>query len=134
MYQLPYTRTAIQVRFSDIDQLGHVSNSVYAQYFDLARVEFSRKVSEENHYPWNVVAKMEVNYLKEICFEDEVVVDTWCSDIGSKSFTVQHRIFANGVCATTCTLVLVGFDMEARRAATLPEDWAPTDRSQIPDL
>ena len=32
--QLPKTRTDIQVRFSDLDFLGHVSNSVYAQYFD----------------------------------------------------------------------------------------------------
>ncbi|MBD2859907.1 acyl-CoA thioesterase [Spongiibacter sp. KMU-158] len=132
MYQLPYTRTCIQVRFSDLDPLNHVSNSVYAQYFDMARVDYARRVRQDGEYPWNVVASMKIDYLREICFEDEVVVDTWCSDVGRKSFTLQHRIFANNVCVTTCTVVLVRFDTETRISSPLPEGWQPTDPALIP--
>ena len=30
----------IQMRFNDVDALGHVNNSMYQQYFDLGRVDY----------------------------------------------------------------------------------------------
>jgi acyl-CoA thioester hydrolase len=56
--QLQHSRTDIQVRFSDLDLLGHVSNSYYAQYFDLARVTFFRQIAKliKNPVPSYVVA------------------------------------------------------------------------------
>lgn len=32
--------TPIQIRFNDIDQLGHATNSVYQQYFDLGKMAY----------------------------------------------------------------------------------------------
>ena len=131
--QLPKTRTDIQVRFSDLDFLGHVSNSVYAQYFDLARVDYFREVREFSEVPNHVVASVKMDMLKEIRFDHHVVVDTWCERVGSKSMTVCHHIYANGECATVSRSVLVGFDRETREAIKLPSDWKPTDSVLIPD-
>ena len=37
----PFKRsTQVQLRFNDIDALGHVNNSVYFQFFDLAKTEY----------------------------------------------------------------------------------------------
>ena len=37
----PFRRTTqVQLRFNDIDALGHVNNSVYFQFFDLAKTEY----------------------------------------------------------------------------------------------
>ena len=39
--QYPFKRkTQVQLRFNDIDALGHVNNSVYFQFFDLAKTEY----------------------------------------------------------------------------------------------
>ena len=39
--QYPFKRsTSVQLRFNDIDALGHVNNSVYFQFFDLAKTEY----------------------------------------------------------------------------------------------
>ncbi|CAA0119887.1 acyl-CoA thioesterase [Zhongshania aliphaticivorans] len=131
--QLPHSRTEIQVRFSDLDILGHVSNSYYAQYFDLARVTFFRNISKisERVNPSHVVASVKMDMLREICFDNTVIVDTWCSKMGTKSMTIEHHIYANGELATTCQTILVGFDRETRKSTALPSDWEATDISDV---
>jgi acyl-CoA thioester hydrolase len=131
--QLQHSRTDIQVRFSDLDLLGHVSNSYYAQYFDLARVTFFRKIAKliKNPVPSYVVASVKMDMLREIRFDDRVVVDTWCSRVGTKSMTIEHVIYANGEKATTCQTVLVGFDRDTRSSTALPTDWEVSDLSDV---
>jgi acyl-CoA thioester hydrolase len=131
--QLQHSRTDIQVRFSDLDLLGHVSNSYYAQYFDLARVTFFRQIAKliKNPVPSYVVASVKMDMLREIRFDDRVVVDTWCSQVGTKSMTIEHVIYANGEKATTCQTVLVGFDRDTRSSTALPTDWEVSDLSDV---
>ncbi|MBB5188527.1 MULTISPECIES: acyl-CoA thioesterase [Zhongshania] len=131
--QLQHSRTDIQVRFSDLDLLGHVSNSYYAQYFDLARVTFFRQIAKliKNPVPSYVVASVKMDMLREIRFDDRVVVDTWCSRVGTKSMTIEHVIYANGEKATTCQTVLVGFDRDTRSSTALPTDWEVSDLSDV---
>jgi acyl-CoA thioester hydrolase len=131
--QLQHSRTDIQVRFSDLDLLGHVSNSYYAQYFDLARVTFFRQIAKhiKHSVPSYVVASVKMDMLREIRFDDRVVVDTWCSRVGTKSMTIEHVIYANGEKATTCQTVLVGFDRDTRSSTALPTDWEVSDLSDV---
>jgi acyl-CoA thioester hydrolase len=37
----------IEVRFSDLDALGHVNNATYFSYFEIARIGYLRAVSEK---------------------------------------------------------------------------------------
>ncbi|CAA0089220.1 Uncharacterised protein [Zhongshania aliphaticivorans] len=131
--RLPHARVEIQVRFSDLDILGHVSNSYYAQYFDLARVTFFRKVKQAGGEleTQTVVASVKMDMLREIRFDHKVVVDTWCSKKGTKSMVIEHIIYANGEIATTCQAVLVGFDLETRSSTALPVEWDVTDLTGI---
>ena len=39
--------TSIQIRFNDIDIMAHVNNSVYQNYFDIARTRYFEKVFDE---------------------------------------------------------------------------------------
>ena len=34
----------VQIRFSDVDQFGHVNNSVYFSLYDLAKTDYLKKV------------------------------------------------------------------------------------------
>lgn len=132
--KLPKTRTEIQVRFSDLDMLGHVSNSVYAQYFDLARIDYFREVREFSEVPQYVVASVKMDMLSEIRFDQQVVVETWCEGVGNKSMNIAHHLYANGECATVSRSVLVGFDTQTRKAVPLPSDWQATDPALIPPV
>ena len=125
---LPYVKTAIQIRFTDLDPLGHVSNSVYMQYFDMGRIDFfSSLAAVEESLPHNVVASVHIDMLREIRLADQVHVETWCTEIGNKSMKVEQHIFANDICATKATLILVGFDRKTRQSVQLPRHWKPSE-------
>lgn len=125
--KLPVTRTDIQIRFTDLDTMGHVSNSVYMQYFDMGRLAFFTEILEHSECPANVVASVQIDMVKEIFLKDEVYVLTWCKKIGTKSMHVQQDIYANGELATKATLVLVGFDRSSRSTVAFPKHWQASD-------
>jgi len=131
--KLPIAKTNIQIRFTDLDQLGHVSNSIYPQYLDMGRIDHYLAVQKEielNHLsikqPINVVASLHINYLSEIKLTHTVFVETWCEKIGNKSMTLRQDLFADGQCAARASVVIVGIDPVTRSTVTYPREWEPS--------
>ena len=79
----------IQVRFTDLDVLGHVNNNVYLSYFEMARVHYFKELLGEN---WNwrkhtvVLAKNEVEYIRPVLLEHQPEVIMQMESFGNKSF------------------------------------------------
>ncbi len=121
--KLPYVKSDIQIRFSDLDMQGHVSNSIYMQYFDIGRMDFFYELAKSGEVTNNVVASVHIDMLREVRLKDKLVLETWCSKKGTKSITLEQYLFANENCVTKCTIVLVGFDSQTRQSIVLPEDW-----------
>ena len=124
--KLPITKTDIQIRFIDLDPLGHISNSIYTQYFDMGRVDFFKKIMELGESPTNVVVSIHIDMIKEILFTDKIYVETWCSKIGNKSMHLEQHIFSNELCVTKATVVVVAFDQKNRKSISLPKNWEPS--------
>lgn len=124
------TRTPIQVRFSDIDVMGHVNNAVYLSYFELARMHFFKELIGQE-WDWNklgiLLARNEVNYLLPIHLNDEVVVKTWCTAVGNSSLTVAYEVVKivgdQRTITTTGTSVLVCFDYLSQSKIPVPQLW-----------
>src|ERR1700731_2988147 len=114
---LPTVKTGIQLRYSDLDTLGHVSNTVYAIYLEVSRVEWFRAIPGEL-IP-SVVANLNINFLAEIGIDDGVHVTTRCTKVGNKSIQLSQEIYANDRCVTTAVTVLVGFDPASRKTVPL---------------
>ncbi len=119
-------KTPIFIRFSDIDQLGHVNNAVYLTYFEVARHSYWKNVIH-----WNlrehgiIVGRTEVNYLKQITLEDQIFCYVRTTRIGNSSFDVMHvlvKTSPNGedIC-TTCKTVCVSYDYTANKSIPIPE-------------
>ncbi len=86
----------IEVRFSDIDAMGHVNNAVYLNYFEQARIAwFNALIAGE----WNwqtdgiVLARNEVDYLEPILLNDRVRILTRCEHVGTSSLIVSYEVF-----------------------------------------
>ena len=97
-------KTPIQIRFKDIDKLGHVNNANHVTYFELARVDyFDAFAADNNKIDWVnegvILAKIEMEYKQPILLEDKVFVYTWVSKMGAKSFDMSCSIVKseNGV-------------------------------------
>ena len=125
------TLTPIQIRFSDIDVMGHVNNAVYLSYFELARMHFFKELIGEK-WDWNklgiLLARNEVNYRLPILLnDDDVHIKTWCTSIGNSSMTVEYEVFKSvkgeQVVVTTGASVLVCFDYISQSKIPVPEIW-----------
>jgi acyl-CoA thioester hydrolase len=118
------TKTGIQIRYADIDTLGHVSNTVYAVYLELGRARWFLQIPGKL-IP-SVVVNLNIDYLGEIRFEDTVNVLTRCAKVGNKSIQLAQEIYASERRVTTAVTTLVGFDPVARKTVPLLPGWEPS--------
>jgi acyl-CoA thioester hydrolase len=124
-------KTPIQIRFKDVDRLGHVNNANHITYFELARVEYFDALMDNVKIDWEseslILAKIEMEYKQPILLEDKVFAYTWISRIGSKSFDMSCSIVRviNGVEveAAKGLAVIVCFNYKTNQAIVIPELW-----------
>ncbi len=99
----------VNPRFGDIDALGHVNNTVFPIWFEMARKPvmqiFDPELTLEN-FPL-IMAHNDFDYLSPIYFKFEVEIKTWISKIGTKSFTVYHEAWQEGKLCTKGNCVIV---------------------------
>lgn len=117
----------IQVRFNDVDIMGHVSNTVYQNYYDTGKTEyFDHILPDLDYINIGVVgASIKIDYLLPIYMKYKIVVETRISRLGNKSFTMNHKLLNidTGELLSVCTAVLVCFDVKASKSQLIPEHW-----------
>ena len=125
-------KTPIQIRFKDIDMMGHVNNANYITYFELARVMYFDALKDEGvRIDWVnegvILAKIEMEYKQPMLLTDQVFVTTWVSRIGSKSFDMTCSIVrvVDGVEieAAVGLAVIVCFNYKTNETIAIPELW-----------
>ena len=86
--------TNIEVRFRDLDALGHVNNAIFFTYFEEGRKKFSEKffkLSDPSEFTF-IMAHIRCDYLKPIKFSDHITLQMWVKDIGNKSFSFGYKL------------------------------------------
>ncbi|MGB0391530.1 MAG: acyl-CoA thioesterase [Salibacteraceae bacterium] len=91
----------IDIRFRDLDSLGHVNNVVYLTYVEQARIRYFDDVigDRQDWDQWGVLlARTEINYLRPLLLKEKAQCFMECVDIGTKSMEFHFKIFmtANG--------------------------------------
>ncbi|WP_320110550.1 acyl-CoA thioesterase [Draconibacterium orientale] len=119
---------AVQIRFNDIDLMGHVYNAKYQEFFDLARLNYFKTVLGKL-ISWThkglIIASVKVDYLQPTFLEDEIHVETSVSSLGEKSLEMTQAVYKNHnpEPVAICKSVMVCFDMKARVSEPIPEVW-----------
>ena len=115
-------RTGDVIRFGDLDPQGHVNNTVFATFFETGRVALLRARGNELSAPGatSVLARLDINFLKELHWPGNVEIGTGIAEIGRSSFTFLQAIFHEGACAATGRATMVMIDEATRRARPLP--------------
>lgn len=115
----------ISVRFKDIDQMGHVNNSVFLTYFEEARIIFIRDVLGI-HSPegYNfILAHSSCDYKKPIQLQNQIQINIWISSIGRTSFKFNYKItdkVNNTVVYAEGETVQVFYDYKTRGTVPIP--------------
>src|SRR5579862_452703 len=89
-------KTPIQIRFKDVDMMGHVNNATYHAYIELARITYFNDVLGSK-VDWRkqdgvILARTEIDYKQPIFFDDKICVHTRCSKLGNKSLDLSWVI------------------------------------------
>lgn len=117
----------IQIRFNDIDGLGHANNSTIQEYFDLGRLGYFNQVFK-NEVNWKefgaIVASIKTDFSAPVFLNDKLMVKTKILFIGDKSMKlIQHIVDDKANLKATCSSVMVGFDPKTQTSVIIPEDW-----------
>ena len=114
-----------QIRFSDVDQFGHMNNSVYFSLYDLAKTTYFKDVF--GMAEWGelvvVVANINANFFQPVFFSDEMEIATAAVHLGNKSITLLQRAVAKntGEAKCECSTVLVMYDLYTKEPMPIPQ-------------
>lgn len=118
----------IQIRFNDIDGLGHVNNTIYFSYFDLGKVEYFESL-KASIVDWTegivVIAHIDTDFLSPVYYKESVIVETKVRKVGTKSITLfqQLRNVKTREIKCCCTTVMVAYNPILQSAMEIPEVW-----------
>lgn len=111
-------------RFGETDVLGHINNTVLPVWFEEARTPIFRLFTPDlNPQHWKlIIAKIDVEYLGELFYGQEVEVRTVIQKLGNSSMTIRHEAWQKGKMAALGHCVMVHFDHDLKRSAAIPDD------------
>ena len=118
----------VQIRFNDVDILGHLNNTVYFSFFDTGKAYFFEKALNRK-MEWRkvecVIANIDCAYHSPIYFGEQIEVLTRCSHVGEKSFVLQQKKKKkmSGAVKSACETVMVSFDPHRQVSEPIPERW-----------
>ncbi|MFN8254651.1 MAG: thioesterase family protein [Bacteroidales bacterium] len=118
----------IEIRYDDLDTIGHVNNKAYLSYLEEARLDFHKQVfSWKKNLDFNsVVARIEINYKKPLFYGDNLTVHTRLSNLGTKSFELETLFVkeagnaGNFLVTAEAKVVLVAINPESGLSVELP--------------
>ena len=115
----------IEVRFRDLDGMGHVNNAVYLTYLEIARAHYWRALGE-NEWPrlrTYVVARAEIDYRRPAALGDDLVCHVRVASFGGRSFTMEYLLVdrrSGGTIANARTVQAM-YDYEAGTSRPLDD-------------
>ncbi len=119
-------RVRVQLRWRDMDMLGHLNQSVYHELLEEGRAglitEILRRAGDEVPGRY-VVVHVDLDYRREVRKDHgEVEVAVWLERVGSSSLRLGHEIrLPDGQLAASGATVLVAWDPVARGKRTFGE-------------
>lgn len=117
-----------ELRYRDLDPMGHVNNAVYVTYLEHARAAYFRDVIGITLDSIDsVLATVTVDYRAPIELSaDTATIKTRVPELGTSSIPMEYAISAAGELAATAETVQVVIDGETEQSRPIPEDWRET--------
>ena len=121
-------RMPLQMRFNDIDMLGHLNNSVYLTFMDLAKARYFHDVNGgevDISKIGIVIVNINANFCSPTFFNEEIEVETAVVAIGEKSLKIEQRIYRlpDRQVKCSCTTIMSGFDIKTNTSIPIAPEW-----------
>jgi len=114
----------VDVRYRDLDTMGHVNNAVYASYFEQARVAYFDEVLDVPLRDIeSVLASLDIDFLRPVEIDHDVTVAVRVPELGETSLPMEYEVRADGAVAATGETVQVAVDTETKSSKPIPDSW-----------
>lgn len=120
--------TDIQIRFNDVDILGHVNNSIYQNFYDIARLNYFINVFTDKP-DWKsksiVLAQVTIQYFIPIRMHEEIKVYTKIHKLGNKSLHMKQLLVNEntGEIKSENNAILVAYNSITNETIPILEGW-----------
>ena len=90
----------LRPRFCETDALGHVSNTVYTAYWELARLRYFEVIGEVTDAPKRILAfnhmavEIATRMMRPCFYDEELLVHARIAALGRSSATFEHALSA----------------------------------------
>ena len=123
MNQEPHV-TSFEVRFRDLDAMGHVNNAVYATYLEQARIKYYESILDISLGEVDtVIVHLEIDYIKSLQLDNTVHISLIVSSIGTSSVTMDYVLTNGSEKVATAKTVQVLLDGKTGTSTPLPQTW-----------
>lgn len=123
MNELQIEPVKIQIRYADLDALGHVNNSNYLTYFEIARVHYFNELLGKD-WDWRnegmILANSSLEFLKPLLIQHEAEVKISTLSVGTKSFELYYEINVDDVVFCSGKSVIVAFNSVRNETIPIP--------------
>lgn len=130
-------RHPVEMRFRDLDALGHVNNAVFLTYMESARLAWWMQVSGRTDVSQlgMILARAEIDYRSPAVYGDRLVVGVRCVSLRRSSFVLELRVEEgpSGRLVAEANKVLVHYDYAARRSVAIPAELRRLILAQDPE-
>ena len=119
----------LQMRWNDLDALGHVNNAVFITYYEVARGSYMMQACPG--WDWTkhmfLIGRVDANFHKELLLTAQQA-EVWMrtANIGTKSFVLEYAVISHKdgkpILHASGTSTQVMFDMKTRTTIEV-EDW-----------
>ncbi|WP_181350177.1 thioesterase family protein [Thalassobacillus sp. CUG 92003] len=116
-------RKIIEPRVSETDGVGHINNTTLPIWFEAGRNEiFKLFTPDDSFLNWKmIILNMNVEYISQIYFGTDVIVNTWVEKIGNASLTLYEEIYQQDRICAKGHATYVNYNLEAERSEPIPE-------------
>ena len=116
----------IQIRFCDLDALGHINNAAFINYIETARVQWLNElklehVTDSGKIPL-ILARTEIDYLYPAFLKSKLNIELTLGKIGNKSFYLHYIIKDQIKTIAKALSVQVWYDYEKNSSIPIPEN------------
>ncbi|OMP67520.1 acyl-CoA thioesterase [Domibacillus epiphyticus] len=85
----------VTIRFSEIDMLGHLNNTVTFKYFEEARIQFLRECGLKKEWGKDeyvfVVADLQCDYVQQVFYEESLRIYVKTVNFGTSSCDLHYK-------------------------------------------
>ena len=124
------SRIDLCVQDSEIDELGHVNNARFLEYFERGRMDWYNQCDPAlndsgGQHLGTVVVNININYRRECFSGDRLSVVTRADTRGRTSYVLHQEIYSgDGQCVCDAKVTSVVMDMSTRKVIAPPEKLA----------